>query len=616
MPRIIVQKSSGTWWKVLLGFLGGTVFGIGAVAGTVAVAGGVFKTKEIIGMTGQDPNKILTEKYQEKTILEIILDATGGKIKIETLGDIADITPAIDTYISNLSEQLNDLGTELTKEEIYSWPLTKLSDNMIESVKEVELISFLSKDRTDDPDPIVKYLCYETDDEGEFVLDDEGHLINLRLKDLMDNSSFLQTKIDSMKIKMLFSEEEIEASSMLKAIKDKTVKELGQDGALSDVKIADVVSSSSDSKIIAAFRRDGTTIGNMDESINNFYLDDVFEYSDYDSLPSVLKKLLAKDSYGTFPGNLITTNPFSIKRMEFGSDGYPIEYGYVRFSDGSEEHITDYIPFDDFMNKESITISDSLTPSYSGSVSRDENATDISINVYKPSSWSQIYAFSCNKPAKVKDLDSEIDSLKLKDVMKIKPSDSLWKIRNEPVKDGDSLFESIKNNLYLEDILPDYSTTKLLKTLDGKTKISDIGDAINDMKIIEAFEDNIYDASGNLNKTWKYLLIEPGETWINGSPKKDTNPFEGYKCEDYTIGGEGDKGMDQLISNMKSNMNSLIIRQLYEDEIMDLDPDFVEKDIPAIYVPYIPATAVARGATKYGDLTILEFSAMINDATI
>ena len=223
MPRIIVQKSSGTWWKVLLGFLGGTVFGIGAVAGTVAIAGGVFKTKEIIGMTGQDPNKILTEKYQEKTILEIILDATGGKIKIETLGDIADITPAIDTYISNLSEQLNDLGTELTKEEIYSWPLTKLSDNMIESVKNVELISFLSKDNTSNPDPIVKYLCYETDDEGEFVLDDEGHLINLKLKDLMDNSSFLQTKINSMKIKTLFAEEEIEASSMLKAIKDKTV---------------------------------------------------------------------------------------------------------------------------------------------------------------------------------------------------------------------------------------------------------------------------------------------------------------------------------------------------------------------------------------------------------
>ena len=622
-PRIIMQKKSGAWWKVLLGFLGGFVVGVGGVVGGVAAAGAYFKSGEIISLTGQDPNKILTEEYQNKTILDIVTEAVGGKIKINTLGDIAAITPLLDEYVINLSDQLNELGTSLSIEEIYSWPLTELSDNLISSVKDVELISFLSKNNTENPSPIVKFICYQTDSDGEYVTDAEGKLIDLKLKDLMDDSSFLQDKIDSMKIKTLFTEEQINNSGLLKAIQNKTVKQLSESGAFDDVLIADIIGDSS-SKIITAFKRDNVTVGNIGSAINNLYLDDVLEYDNYDTLPSVLKKLLAKDTYGVAPGVPVTTNPFSVKRMVFDSStGYPLEYNYVIFSNGEEGdnyQQTDYIPITrlenkseiGFIYKDNITLNADLSYSFSGNHPRDVNCEDVVINITNNTGWSNLYALSCNKPAKVNELSSSIDNLQLKDVLSIKQTDSLWKVRNEVVKDGDALFTSIKNNLTLEDIVPDYTDIKLLKSLDGTTPIKDIGDAINNLKIVDAFEDNIYDGSGNLNKTWKYMLIESGETWIEGSPNKSANPLSGYNCENYTVGGDG---MDKLVENMTNNMERTTIRQLYNDGMVSVDSSFIGQDIPSYFAVYLPASATARGATLYGDLTIKEFTEMISSFT-
>lgn len=644
MPRIIIQKKSGTWWKVLLGVFLGFVTGAVAVVGGVAGAAAFVKTGDIITLTGNDPNKILTETYQQKTVLDIVMDAVGGKIKVETLGDIADITPAIDTYINNLSEQLNDLGCELTKEEIYSWPLTQLSDNLINSVKEVELIHFLSKDKTSDPDPIVKYLCYKTDSEGNYEKDSEDKLIPLVLSNMLDDSSFLQTKIDTMRISTLFTEEEIEKSSMLKAIKDKTVKDLSKDGAFDDVKIADVVGPTNNSKIIAALRRDGVTIGNIGTGVNNLYLDDVYEYSDYDKLPSVLKKLLAKEGLTPLPGDKVTANPFEITRMVV-TDHLPQEYDYIILSDGQfkegvepgKETVndlinrTDYLKISDIKDSveqglfayEDITVSKHIdsednvtweanyTNPYSGTPARNENMESFEMNIHKPEEWEDIYVFVCNKPAKVKELDSSIDGMKLKDVMKIKDSDALWKVRNEPIKDGDKLFDSIKNNLYLSDIITDLSSVKFLNKIDPQTKISEIGTAVNNLKLLDAFDENIYNKdTGKGGTTWKYLLIEETETWIAGDYYKSDDIFNGYKCNEYTVGGSGNKGIDQLITNMTGNMKRVTMYQLKADGLIDANDGFLDNNIDPRYT-LAPAFA-AEGKTKYGHLTIKEFTDLIN----
>lgn len=644
MPRIIVQKSSGAWWKVLLGVFFGVLLGVGLVVGGVFGAATMFTTGEIISVTGADPNAILTAEYQNKTVFDIVMDAVGGKIQINTLGDIADITPAIDTYVTNLSEQLDDLGCDLSKEEIYSWPLTELSDNLINSVKKVELIHFLSKDKVDNPDPIVKYICYKTDENGNYILDEEGHYIKHTLSDMLDNGSFLQTKIDTMKIGTLFTEEEIEKSSQLKAIKDKTVKELSKDGAFDDLKIADFVGSGNTSKIIAALRREEVTIGGIGDGVNNLYLDDVFEYNDYDKLPAVLKKLIAKDAYQPLPGEEVTSNPFTIHKMIIDSEGYPTEYDYIILSDGrfkegvepGKETVsdlinkTDYLKISDikesvehgFFDKTTITVNKhvedekvswpaSYSGTYSGTPERNGNTQTFDMEIVKPAEWDKIYVYCCNKPAKVKELDSTIDSLALKDVMRIKQTDSLWKVRNEPVKDGDGLFTSIKKNLVLTDIM-DVSTVKFLNKLDNPETITidKIGEEINKMKLIKAFEDNIYDADGNLNKRWKYLLIEGDEPWISGSPNKSTNPFETYKCSEYTLSGTGvapsPKGIDQLITNMQDHMQKDPIKQLHEDGIITIENTSIfAKEIPASIKLAYPTETM--DCTYYGDLSFTNF---------
>lgn len=638
MPRIIYQRSSGAWWKVLLGVFLGIVLGVALVVGGVAGVAAFVSTGEIITMTGGDPNAILTEEYQNKTVLDIVMDAVGGNIKIETLGDIADITPMIDTYVTNLSEQLDDLGCDLSKDEIYSWPLTELSDNLINSVKKVELIHFLSKDKVDNPDPIVEYICYRTDDSGNYVLDEEGHYIKHTLSDMLDNGSFLQNKIDTMKIGTLFTEEEINKSPQLKAIKDKTVKELSKDGAFDDLKIADFVGSDNDSKIIAALKRDEVKIGDIGEGVNNLYLDDVYDYdpAKYDQLPAVLKKLLAKNSYTALPGEEVTVNPFTIHKMEFGLDGYPVEYDYIILSDGQfkegveagKETVndlinrTDYLKITDFFDKTTITVNKNVedekvtwvhnySGTYSGTPERNGNTETFDMDIIKPAEWDKICVYCCNKPAKVKELDSCIDSLLLKDVMKIKPADSLWKVRNEPVKDGDGLFTSIKKNLTLTDIM-DVSEVKFLNKLDNPETITidKIGEEINKMKLIKAFEDNIYDASGNLNKRWKYLLIEADEPWIDGAPNKSTNPFATYKCSEYTLNGTGvgdsPKGIDQLIVNMQDHMQQDPIKQLHEDGIITITNTsiFITAIPDSIKIAYPIETA---GCTYYGDLSFTNF---------
>ena len=158
------EKSSGTWWKVLLGVIGGFILGIGAVAGGVVIAGTMVSTKTLMGE--ENAKQFLGEKYQDKTIYEIVMSAIGGELKFDTLGDLNEITPIVGEYVTGIRDSLNDLGCELTNEEMYDWELSSLADNVIGAVKDAKIIRVLSKDNLKYPDPVIKYLSYKTYPEG------------------------------------------------------------------------------------------------------------------------------------------------------------------------------------------------------------------------------------------------------------------------------------------------------------------------------------------------------------------------------------------------------------------------------------------------------------------
>ena len=117
--------------------------------------------------------------------------------------------------------------------------------------------------------------------------------------------------------------------------------------------------------------------------------------------------------------------------------------------------------------------------------------------------------------------------------------------------------------------------------------------------------------------------MENGEPWITGSPNKSTDPLNGYECCSYTLGGDGQggnpKGIDQLITNMKTNMNYAEIEQLYLDGILNVSSSFVNTHVPYVLKDYVPPSAYARHPSYvdgtefiYGELTVVEFTALVS----
>lgn len=509
------QKSSGTWWKVLLGVLGGFILGIGSVAGAVVIAGTMINTKTLLGE--ENAQKYLGEKYQDKTIYEIVMSAIGGELKFDTLGDLNEISPIVGEYVTGIKESLNDLGCELTNEEMYRWELSSLADNVIGAVKNAKIINVLSKDNVDYPDPVIKYLSYKTYPEGTenagdyvYTTNDAGEkvLIDQHLTDMLDNPNYIQQKVDSMKIKMLFTEEDLAKSSMLTSIKDKSVKELSKDGAFNEVKISAVMTiTTSSPKILQSFAKDDVTVGGMGDAIDNLLLSDVIEITD--ESPQILKTFKTK---GT----------------------------------------------------------------------------------------------------KVNEMNTAIDGLKLGEAMDLKPGDLLYKVRDDRITE----LNDIDSKLTVEDVFPDRETTKFIKDIPADTPINEIGEKINDIKLVKAFEDEIFDKTTlKVKPTWKYMLAETdAEMTALGTLLKtdnDGDPFKYMGCYNYTLGGQEtgpDKGINGLIDNMSTNMQAATLNQLSADEIITgLTPEFLDTDVPTILGKYTPTA----GKDKFGKLTIKELSDFI-----
>ena len=470
------EKGGGTWWKVLLGVVGGFFLGIGAVAGGVAIAATCISTKTLMGE--ENAQKYIGPDYQDKTIMQIALDFMGGNVRLETLGDLNAITPLVGEYVSGIKVSLNDLGCELTDEEMMKWPLATLADNIIYSVKNAKLINVLSKDNVKYPDPIIKYLSYETkdgeyvwatDDNGEYILDEDGEhvLVDQRLTDMLDHSDYIQNKVDTMRISMLFKDEDIASSKLLSAIKDNTIQELSKNSTFNAILLEDVIDITTDSPaILQTFDRLDVTIGGMSEAINNMTLDDV---------------------------------------------------------------------------------------------------------------------------------------------MVLKPGDMLYNVRTTPI----NKLNTINEKLTVDDVMPGRPTTGIMGALDGSTTVDKIGDAVNDMTILKAFDEQIFSGTGStLNATWKYMLIEAenSEVWFSGSPAKSTDPFSGYNCESYKVGSD----IGKLVDNMKYNMSHSNLLQLDQDQMVDMDDTWLGTEMPSTIKGLVPtwSTKPNYEHLRYGDLNIEELATL------
>ena len=605
---IIQKKSGGTWWKCLLSFFAGLIFVPVAITVTLAVASTQVTAGELLGSYA---DTVLTVEYQQKTAAEIVSDFLSKKVDYNTLGGLSKVSPLIDTYLNKLSDKLNDeTGIELDLEELKTKQWMEIPSYLVDSAKHgVKLGKIFGVDESSDN--IMKSLCYPKNDDGTFNFD-----APYTISDFLDDPHFIQSKIDTLTIKDVIGETGEGASQVIKSIENKTIKELKEEDVFGELLVSDVIEiTDSSPKVLKTFRDKGTKVKDMGTEIDNMYLSDVYESDDPDNLPPVMKKLL-----GNSANPVLATGTPLMAHIDYET------YSEVIFSNGLDKEAegyeeTGYVKIKDFWTAHDIEIektTEGFVVHANGSEDRSALATrEFDIEAAIPSDWTSLYATSVNKPTKVKELDKSIDVLELKDVIKLDSSSPLYKVRHSVINNADQIFTDIKKNLTLKDIFgADLASYKFINKIDENTTIENIGPAINNMKLVDAFEDNIYDNSGNLTSMWKYLLIEEGETWIEGNPNKSTEPFTGYQCLTYTVNGDGvapnPKGINQMMDNMKYWMENQKLKTLQDDGMVTVTGNLLTTEIPSAIRYYDdPAHGghgvIPTGATVYGDLNTRQF---------
>ncbi len=146
-----------------------------------------------------------------------------------------------------------------------------------------------------------------------------------------------------------------------------------------------------------------------------------------------------------------------------------------------------------------------------------------------------------------------------------------------------SLISKIRTDLTIGDILGESANdNKILKHITDAT-LDNLGLKINELKITDVFESDIYETDGAGNKTmkaeWSYLLHDPDR------------PGE---SPEYTI-----NDMSALMDNMKKNIRTKSVADLNRDFALELNETFLA-------TPLDPAVAGKEGVV--GDLTMSELT--------
>ena len=159
---------------------------------------------------------------------------------------------------------------------------------------------------------------------------------------------------------------------------------------------------------------------------------------------------------------------------------------------------------------------------------------------------------------------------------------------------NDNLVTKINSRLTIGELMDkdDVDNNKFLKHVKNYT-IEDLPKALEDLSINEVYADEIYDANGNVQGAWRYLVC----TYENG------NLVE----HEYTL-----NHLDPLIDNMKENIHQTTLFKLAEDGMISFSDDTLNHAIKTeVYSPDAGAKVPVdldflHGKTKIGELTLDE----------
>lgn len=350
--------------------------------------------------------------------------------------------------------------------------------------------------------------------------------------------------------------------------------------------LADVIDCSGDNPILNALK--DNSISELPDAISNLRIDQVFTYSDFDSLPPVLKTLI--------------TNQTKVTELESAINDLTLKDVLNIDENDKLWKLRDCV-------LDATDIWDRIESEYTlgDIIDIDENSTKILRTLQ-------------NTP--IASIGDTISTLKLNQMVDIdENSPKILQYLQEKTLDELNSAD-IMNEMTLSDVLTEdqINASKFLKLVPADTNITQIGQAVENLKIVDVFEDQIYkknpDDSINylaINDIWRYLLLEPGETLNTTST---TNILEGLKCvgdgTDLNPGYRLGSDITKLTDNMSNNIASARLQDLYDHGIISLnasDVGFLTRTI--ILPPTNPYYAEWNGR-KYGELTIQMFIQIIN----
>ncbi len=188
--KATAKKKSGGWFRTIIALGLGVVIGVGGVVGggylaLTRPAGPTLKT--VGGFVGinyeeQIKNKLLSEEYENKSILEIAKELA-KVVKDKNLVGIANISPVVDEYVDKLVNKMNtEFGVTMDGDTLIETPFQELPAYLGDTFRTTPLGNMLrATSKTEELEPILMELCYGEegthyyiDENGEIVMN-EGH---------------------------------------------------------------------------------------------------------------------------------------------------------------------------------------------------------------------------------------------------------------------------------------------------------------------------------------------------------------------------------------------------------------------------------------------------------
>ena len=530
MKKIMKKGKRHYWWRYLLLFLFGFIFFPIALAGGVVILATQVKTKDVVSLFGGRPEDVLTEKYHDKTILELVMEFANGEITINSIGGIREITPYVDELVNMINTELDKaIGFTFDTEELYKVTFDEIGDYIYTSLTEgIELAKILNI--TESSSRALIYLGYETLPDGSTDWNNPRSLGDLMsgMNEIIENAP-LGALIDVGTEGILYNLRDVKVNELADVMNTKPLNEIitiGEDAlpalkymgqysisqleeAFENATLGDLLDVGTEGIL---YNLRDVKVSNLADEMNNRPLNQIIDISP-DDFPALVYmgqyavNELSEAFENATLGDLIEIDPDSMlwelrdcKLDELSDEILDLKLGDVMEIDETSNSILQYLKdtsirgLNDAINDLPIDVAIEInesSPKFLKSLAAigatvstiGDMVTELTLADMIDVGDSKILQAIADSTFET--LPSDIDALTISDIIDVGTSRILNAIANSTF---DSLPSDIEN-LTLSDVVDTDSADAplILKSL-ADVKINELGDAIHDLQIEEIIE--------------------------------------------------------------------------------------------------------------------------------